>query len=211
MRAKKIGLPIILATSKNKFDNHLVNYVKNKYDIIIFRGKEQNVLGRWHDCFKKFKIKYACMVDGDDLSFDFNLYRSGLKKIKNKYEVITKPEKIITGLFTYVLSDNSIQKAYRTFSKKKIGMMDSVFKKIDLKKRELKIPFEFKKKNIRLTLDYIEDYNFFYVLYNFLHPCTSSIKIVNFLKKNKDICKLNYFREAFWKRNQRVQGKMQSY
>ena len=52
-RAKKVNLPIILATSKSKSDNKLCRYIrKKKYRIKIFRGENKNKVLRWYKCFK---------------------------------------------------------------------------------------------------------------------------------------------------------------
>ena len=70
-RAKKIKLPIILATTKTKSDDKLCNYVTKNYNIKIYRGENQNKLKRWHKCFLKYKISKALIIDGDDIFFDY--------------------------------------------------------------------------------------------------------------------------------------------
>ena len=72
-RSKLIGLPIILATSKSKTDDKLVNYVKKKYKINIFRGSLNNKVKRWYDCFNKYNLN--CCFRGHDLLTDYELYK----------------------------------------------------------------------------------------------------------------------------------------
>ena len=69
-RSKKIGYPIILATTENKSDNILCNLAR-KNRIAYFRGSKKNVLKRWNDCISNFNISIAIIVDADDLLFDF--------------------------------------------------------------------------------------------------------------------------------------------
>ena len=200
-RAKKIGLPIILATSNLKSDDNLVSYVKKKYKVNFFRGSHSNVLKRWQDCFKKFKVNYACMVDADDLLFDYSLYKSAIKMInKKKYELITKPKKIIVGIFTHIISSNLISKSKKKFKNQSIEFIEPVFKKLNLKTHIMKTKLI--NKNIRLTLDYHEDYLFFQILFNKFKITTPSKTVINFLEKNNKLTQINYFREKSWKDNQ---------
>ena len=51
-RLKKLGIKIIIATTKNKPDDKIVK-VSRKNKVFIFRGNEKNVLKRYYDCAKK--------------------------------------------------------------------------------------------------------------------------------------------------------------
>ena len=202
-RAKKIGLPIILATTKNKNDNKLVNYVKKNYNIIIFRGSENNKLQRWYDCFCEYNIDNACMIDGDDLCFDYSLYKEAIKKIKlDKIDLIKNNKSLITGLFTYVLNITSLNKSINQFKFSKDTEMAFIyFKKSKLKEHLLKTKSSYNNKKIRLTLDYLDDFYLFKLIYS-IYPITiDSSKIVKFLDKNSFINNLNYDREISWSSN----------
>ena len=56
------------------------------------------------------------MIDGDDLCFDYELYKRGLKIIKkNNYDLIQNDKSIITGLFTYIISYKGLLKTKKSF------------------------------------------------------------------------------------------------
>ena len=76
-RAKKIGYPIILATTKDKADIALCNLAE-KNQIIYFKGSKNNVLKRWNDCFIKNKVDVAIMVDADAKIIKKNFLRNSL-------------------------------------------------------------------------------------------------------------------------------------
>ena len=129
-RAKKIQFPICLATSTNKDDDKLVNYVK-KYDIKIFRGNENNKISRWISCIKKYNIDCVALIDGDDLAFDYMAYKRYLKKFNtNKnLQVFKFPENIVTGTFTYIFASNALKLMYAKSSKlKKIDVIEFFLK-----------------------------------------------------------------------------------
>ena len=138
-RAKKIGYPIILATTYNKNDNKLCKYVKKNHKVDIFRGSEKNKLLRWYNCFKKFNIDRACMIDGDDICFDYELYKKA-SKLNFNNKLIHFPNKIITGCFLYILDFKILKKIQ--FDKSKnfdTEMVDPFFKISKIKKNIIKI------------------------------------------------------------------------
>jgi spore coat polysaccharide biosynthesis protein SpsF len=204
LRAKKIGYPVILATSTNSTDDYLCRYVKKNHDIIIFRGSEKNKILRWHDCFHKFKIKKACMIDGDDICFDFMLYKKAMKTKLNSHDLIRGPEKIITGCFMYIFKISIIKrlkKISKNFSDTE--MIEPFIKKLKCKQKTLQVDKLYKSKNIRLTLDYKEDLVFFKKIFQKFSVIESTTKILKFLTNDKDISKINYFREASFLKNQK--------
>ena len=203
-RAKKIGYPIILATTKSKKDNKLCNYVKKKYKINIFRGSEKNKILRWKNCFEKFDVKKACMIDGDDICFDYNLYKKAIKT-SHKNSIVFYPKNIITGCFLYTLN-------YENLSKISINsnydydseMAEPIFSIFKIKKKILKIKSLYKNKKIRLTFDYNEDYKLLNIIYNKFKVTENTLNILSFLNEKKNISKINYFRENSFKKNQSI-------
>lgn len=208
IRAKKINKPIILCTSNHKSDDLLVSYVKKKYpNVSIFRGSLINKIKRWYDCFKKFKIQFACMIDGDDLAFCYNLYKKSITYLNknNSLELIKYSNKAIPGLFTYSIRFAALKKIKKLFTKHKDSeMVDPFFSKAKLKKKIITIS---KKMNInqgiRLTMDYKEDLNFFKKLYSKNSLTNSSENLIFFLNKNNNLKKINFFRDIEWKINQK--------
>ena len=80
-KLKKINR-IILATTSNKEDDDLVKEAK-KQKVLIFRGSENDVLGRIIKTCKKFNVKNICRITGDcpliDISYIEILINNYLK------------------------------------------------------------------------------------------------------------------------------------
>jgi spore coat polysaccharide biosynthesis protein SpsF len=203
-RAKKIGLPIILATSKNSYDDDLCDYVKQKHNILIFRGNEKNKILRWYSCFNKFKISKACMIDGDDICFDYNLYKKAIQINLKKYEIIKYPDNIITGCFMYIMQFSFIKKLNK-ISKKFVDteMIEPFIERLNSKKKYLKIDNIYKSQNIRLTLDYKEDLFFFKKIFKKFSIIEKTSTVIDFLIKNKKISRINFFRQKNYLNNQK--------
>lgn len=90
-RVKKIQNidKIILATSKSKIDDSLVNVAK-KNKIFVYRGSERNVLQRTYGCISKNKTNLFLRVCGDRVFFDNEFIDKLCKKIKKKPRLFSK-------------------------------------------------------------------------------------------------------------------------
>jgi len=202
-RAKKIKLPIIVATSRNKSDDKLCNYIKKKnYNVLVFRGSSKNKLLRWFNCFKKYNIQKACMIDGDDIFFDFNLYKKQIKKIK-EHDMLSSDSSMITGVYTHVIQLSALNKMFKLFNRNiDSEMIEPFILRSRIKRKFIKFDSIFQQKGIRLTLDYSEDLKLIRYLKKKFSITINTKTIINFMKKNKKISNINYFRENFWKKNQ---------
>ena len=81
-------------------------------------------------------------------------------------------------------------------------IIDPFVEKAKLKKKTIIIKKIFKNKNIRLTLDYPEDYLLIKKLIKKFGYLIENEKIVNFLIKNKKLSNINFFREKDYLNNQ---------
>lgn len=203
-RSKLIGLPIILATSTAKSDDRLVNYVKKKYKIDIFRGSLNNKIKRWYDCFLRYNLKTACFVDGDDLLIDYDLYKKNflkIKKISDSY-MLKNPDNIITGAFTYIMNFKFLEKIYlKSKNLKQIDVIDDFYENVKTIKK-IKLKKMLKNKKLRFTLDYYDDFIFFKEIFKIFNPNSKIADIIKFLGQNKKISKINFYLNKSWKLNQ---------
>jgi len=81
---------IIIATSKNKSDDDLVNLLE-KSNTIVFRGELSNVAKRLHDAAVKYKAKNFIRISGDSPIIDFKIIDKAIKlsKKNTKLDIIT--------------------------------------------------------------------------------------------------------------------------
>lgn len=204
-RVQKTELPIIIATSKEPSDD-IFEDIAQKHKVKIFRGSLINKIKRWYDCFIHFEIENALLVDGDDLSYNYEIAKRAMTLIKNSnIDMVLNPSNIICGFFTYALNKNGIMKLYNIAKSEDIDT-DVIHKFIqlanlntsfiDLNENECN-------KEIRLTLDYEEDLNFFKKLYENISITATGNEIVNFLNNNISIKKINYHKQKDFLDNQK--------
>lgn len=204
-RAKKTGFPVMIATSTDPLDDVFVN-IAREHNIEIFRGSLLNKIKRWYDCFNKFDIKNALLIDGDDLSYDYDIAIRSVSMLKTSQniDIVASPKETVCGFFTYALTKNAINKLY-SLASSDLTNTDVITRYIEL--ANLKVlhvllkPYE-QNKDVRLTLDYEEDLEFFRKLYENVDVVENGKNIISFLEKNKTVSQINFHRQKDFLTNQ---------
>lgn len=206
MKDSKFADIIVICTTKLKEDDILVE-IARKNKIKYFRGDEKDILNRHLGTSIKYDIDLIVNVDGDDLFCD---------------------PKHVDKTFQYFINDKTIDVIKwegLPFGAAPLGFKKNVLKKIcDIKKIKdtetgwgryltnsdlfkIKIIQAEKKENfpeIRMSLDYPEDYEFFKKIFDILYKPGKIIHlsdVINLLNKNPDIINLNKdANKKYWKR-----------
>ena len=199
----------IVCTTRHPEDNIIVK-ISKKLKVDFFRGSEKNKIKRWHDCCKKFNIKYFHTIDADDPFFDPRSIKRSLNLCKRGYDIVCPStvsreggasegwsfsRKAIKAIYQYLLK---LGKKIDTFDTE---MIELFFKQKNLKKIVLK-GSRYELKNARLTLDYKEDYKLLRKIVEKKGGFAPRVEINNFLRKNKHLLKINYKKTLDWKRRQ---------
>ena len=120
LRLKKItpGFPIILATGDNQKNNELLSYA-SKYDILFFSGSEDDVLDRFIQCAKKFKLRQVLRVCADNPFLDYKLAEKIIAVSQQgnydyvSYSVKNRPAILSHyGFFSEVVNCDTLAKAH---------------------------------------------------------------------------------------------------
>jgi spore coat polysaccharide biosynthesis protein SpsF len=208
LRCIESGIKPIICTTKKRSDEILVK-ISKKFGINFFRGSEKNKILRWYKCAKKNNLEYFHTIDADDLYFDAEAIKSSINLlVKNKLEVVcpSKASRYGGASECYSFSFRGIEKLcnslkkykYKSLNSFNTEMIDSFLDNALLKKKIFKGQKYEIKKNIRFTLDYAEDLKMFKIIFKRFGSYTKRKYINNFLKKNKYILKINFFRNKDW-------------
>tara|TARA_R100000734_G_C3314566_1_gene106185 strand:+ start:733 stop:1473 length:741 start_codon:yes stop_codon:yes gene_type:complete len=193
---------IILCTSDRKEDDVLCN-IASGCGIEYFRGSLDDKLVRWRDACKEYEVDFFVNVDGDDLFFDVDLADIVIDQYKNN------PCDFIDGHGLY----NDVYGIKATALNKVCEIKDSdsteyirlYFTETGIfQTRKIKdIPTKYIKGNIRMTLDYPEDFEFFKRVIEgvSLEPLTFD-NILKFIYNYPETSCINFFLEEDWKINQ---------
>lgn len=199
---------IILCTTNEKEDNILCE-IANKKNIYFFRGSSIDKLDRWYKATQEFNISHFVTFDADALFGEPTLCDMAFEQMKkNKVDFIFS-ENMLPAAFTYCIHSDALKKVCEIKDTDDTEMMWTFFLDTNIFKTEaLKVnnPEDFQRNGLRITLDYIEDYNFFLKVFkefDLFKNNYSLPEILQLLDKNKSLWKINYFRERQWSKNQK--------
>ena len=203
-RAKQTGFPVILATSTSETDD-IFESIAKQHEIGFFRGALLNKIKRWYDCFIKFNIENALLLDGDDLCHNYDIGGRALNQLKiSNVDMILNPLNIVTGFFTYAIKKNGIKKMYDivNYENENTDVITRFIEKANLITEFVKLNDIECNENIRLTLDYEEDLQFFRKLYENVDILENGSNVIKFLSENKEILNINFYRQKDFLENQ---------
>ena len=106
---------IIIATTKNKEDDKIVEFSK-KFNMKIFRGDSSDVLARYYDCAKYFSLSSILRITADCPLIDPLIVDKGISKfLENKYDYVTNtfPRTFPDGNETEIFSFSALELAYK--------------------------------------------------------------------------------------------------
>ena len=199
-RAQKFDINPILCTTLEKDDDNLEKISLEK-GIRYYRGSTEDKLKRWKEACEKYNISEFVSIDADDLFFDKELVYKSYNTVKNGFDFVTHPKNLpYEGCVGYGITYNIIAEACKIKKTEKTEMMWAFIEEVkNLKKTFLSINEE--SKNIRLTLDYKEDYWLMLAVEKILGPYASMSEIITLFDTNPDLHKINWFRNDEYKLN----------
>ena len=160
--SKKIN-KLIIATTTKKIDDIIVNYA-SKNNINFFRGSEKDVLDRYYQCAKDFKLTTIVRITSDNPLVDPEIIDMAIQKFtENNYDYISTehPPTFPQGYAVEVFSFKALENAWK--NAKKLSEREHVTPYIYTNEKKFKLYNITNKKNlshIRCTLDRANDFLF---------------------------------------------------
>ena len=195
---------VVLCTTTLPEDDILCD-IAIKNDIKCYRGDIHDKLDRWHGAAEKYGVDFFVTADGDDLFCEPTLIDLALAQYNQTGCDFIKSEGVICGAFTYGIKTSALRKVCEIKDSDNTEMMwvyftdTGLFNVEDLKN----IPESFLRTDIRMTLDYKDDFVFFEtVINNFKTDNFSLFDIVSLIDQKPEIKKINFYLEEEWKQNQ---------
>ena len=198
IKKSNIANEVILATT-TKNEDDLLCRIAIDYNLKVFRGDSEDKLNRWLNCCLENQIDYFVNVDGDDIFFDYKLADQVLEII-DKFDFING-----SGLYNDVYGISV--KALKKVCNNKKTVNTEFIKPFFLNEKSLKVVAltnvdkKYIKRDIRMTLDYPEDYTFFKKIIESINDYSFD-SVMKYLEENSEIKKINYFLDEEWRNNQ---------
>jgi len=214
-RAKlvKTASAVVVCTTGRTVDNEIANLAK-KCGVECYRGSLEDKLERWMGAVRQFDVDYFVTMDGDDLLCDPELMELGLKQMANSnLDFIEAPDGLICGAFTFVIRHEALQKVCKIKGTDDTEMMWTYFKETRLFEtgQLLRVDQIFYDRNIRLTLDYQEDFDFFNAIFMAFDCVLNNVslrEIIPFLQVHPELIAINSFRHKDWAEGQAKKTKL---
>lgn len=200
------GFSPIIATTDDPSDDALVKMLRPIVGERIHKGPAQNKMLRWAQACERFGVKQFITVDADDPFFDGGLCQQSMDQLEARgLDVVAPNMDAYLGSHGWAFKTSSI-----------VSSLDNVNPNIStemvwkhllpgLKQAMLGFYVEPIEKDIRLTLDYEQDYWVISTVHRILGSGCTRSEIVDFFMKHPGLTVINQYRNDDWKKRQ-VEG-----
>lgn len=179
---------IIIATSKEKSNDNLINLLKKK-NLKIFRGSEKNVRERTIKCCSKYKVEGFIRMNADRPFFDYKHLGKMIKIFKSgKYDLVSNRRSLnkSKGLTLEIITFN---KFLNVKNKIKLSDKEHIFNYFYRNEKKYKIKYtkQFNTNvNINLALDNLKNFKMIEKIYKYFKfdYLVNTNKVIKFLKEN---------------------------
>jgi spore coat polysaccharide biosynthesis protein SpsF (cytidylyltransferase family) len=190
---------IVVATTINKSEDVLVDFIKTNSLCDVFRGSVDNVLERFFLCAKKYNADIIVRITADDPIKDSEIIDIAVKKIldneKLDYCSNTVKPTYPEGLDIEVFRFSALLKTYNEAKLKseQEHVTPYIWKHPEIFNIE---NFEYKENlsSWRWTLDKSEDFEFMKIIYKNLYDKNKIFSykdVIKFIKSNPEVLKIN--------------------
>lgn len=184
---------IVVCTTTQQSDDHLVQLLEAN-NIVVFRGDNEDILNRLYRASLQFNADKFVVVEGDDLFCESQLVETTWKMLSNTdYEFISW-ENLPIGSSPVGIKVNKLKilvekkKSHNTETGWiKFILGSGLFKNLILQHQDKQLH----RSDIRLTIDYREDYELAKMLYKKLAANFSLIDIIRLIDNNHNLRKIN--------------------
>lgn len=198
-RAKKTaGVDeIILCTSSNKQDKPLID-VALKNDIYYYLGDEQDVLQRLNDAANYFDLDYIINITGENPLFSINDANRIIDSIRAKRSDFTYIEGLPIGCAVYGIKVKALNVVCSIKKEVDTEIWGPLINRPEIFTIEkLVVDDFFIRPNLRLTNDYLEDYQLMEAIFKNFSPnaVPSLSEVLDLLDKKPEYLKINQERK----------------
>lgn len=192
---------VVIATTQDKSDDQIDKFCK-QHKIPCFRGSVNDVLSRYYNAAKKFKIDVIARVTGDcPLTDPFTIDRvfKAYKDQKCDYisNAVPGERTFPRGLDVEVFSFAALEKAYNeaTENTEREHVTPYLWqnKKNEYKRGKIVTAPKELRRNYRLTVDYQEDFALIDMIYEKFsnYKLVPASKVIKFLDRHPEIASIN--------------------
>lgn len=207
LKRTRLAEGIVLCTTELPEDDVLCD-IAVKNNIYYFRGSLTDKLMRWKGACDAHMVDFFVTADGDDIFCEPELIDLAFEQyVKTKADFI-EGKNIPCGAFTYGIKTTALNKVCEIKDSEDTEMMWVYFTQTGLFRTETleNIPVVFKRPEIRMTLDYPDDFTFFKTVIEALEEEKKGLtlrEILAYCDRNPQVIKINQHLQEQFLENQR--------
>jgi spore coat polysaccharide biosynthesis protein SpsF (cytidylyltransferase family) len=202
---------VILCTT-NLEEDRILCEIATSNGIEYYCGSVEDKLERWKGAALKYNIDFFVTADGDDLFCSTELMDLAFGQYSRNNSEFIQGEGLVSGSFTYGIATPALLKVCDIKDTDETEMMWVYFTETGVCAIEAleNVPNIYLRDDIRMTLDYKEDFDFFSTVINhFGSRLFSTDTVLQYLDENKEVIGINYFLEDKWRQNQISKTKLE--
>lgn len=180
---------IIICTTTKKSDDELIEFLERNH-FSYYRGSTEDILDRFLQASMKFNSDFIIAIDGDDIYCDPDLIAKIIDEFENSNADCIKIENVPVGFTSFGFKTSTLKKIcqLKKTSNTETGYLrffndDKLFV---IKKLMIKLKTTFQK-NLRMSLDYEEDFKIAEMIFKSLGNNFHIEDILKFLSDNPSI------------------------
>lgn len=194
----------ILCTTMNQEDD-IIEKIGKELGAKVFRGSINNKLLRWKNCCEHFNLKKFHTVDADDPFFCVNGIKKSFNLLNEGFDVVSPTISSSNGTAAvgFSLKFEIVNRAVKvTKTDEDTEMILGIIDTLDNTRITTLPEYEEMGSEVRLTLDYWEDYIMLSTIRSLLGEECNRKDIADLLKRNPVIKKINWARNIDWSNKQ---------
>ena len=205
--SKKSDL-IVICTTDN-IEDDILETISNDHGIRCYRGSSLDKINRWAKASEEYGVTNIVTFDADDPLCDPYLIDLAFTQLESDNVDFIHNEKLLCGSFSFAFNSKSLYKVDEIKDSEDTEMMWPYFMDTGIFRcSRLDASSEYEIDDIRLTLDYQEDFDLFEKLFSNIKYNISIPELVEYIYSINGLKEINFFRQDQYKTNQKERIKL---
>ncbi|MEM3159487.1 MAG: NTP transferase domain-containing protein [Nitrososphaera sp.] len=196
---------VVLCTSTSSSDDPLIQIARDS-NIEHFRGSEEDKLDRYLKAARKFGTDFIAVADGDDVFCEPSFIDSCVDAFNRTGADYVSIRDAPVGTVPFCVKTEALEKVCRLKNETNTEIWTGCFTDTGLFRTMLiDAPEELRRPDIRLTLDYKEDFVLLEKIFASLYrpgKVIPLVEVIEFLTRNPRLLDINRHMQEFYLQNQ---------
>ena len=213
LRRTKLADEIVICTTDKPEDNVLEEIARSE-SVCCFRGSERDKLERWRGATERFGINFFVTADGDDPFCEPELIDLAFTQQRGMGADFIQADGLAVGAFTYGIKTSALEQVCHSKDTDDTEMMWVYFTQPGRFRTEKlrNVPDVFKRPEIRMTLDYPDDFRFFEAVVSHFRkegrPHFTLRDVIAYLDEHPELIQINQYLQEEFLANQKAKTKL---